>query len=129
MITLLSQGDYQLIEIKNLSRILKISDKGTFAWINAKGIGEILNLTHKKQKAEYVLSVGKYRIYDVKDDPKLTDTLHLELSTGKGSWQGYLLITGLPTDKNKRSRIIPTKEIITKSSNFSQISNNSSSSL
>ena len=118
MITLLGQGEYQLLETKNLNKILKISDKGTYAWINAKGIGEILIFSHKKHKADYVLSVGKYRLYQVKDDSKLTDTIHLELSTGKSSWQGYLLITGFPNDKDKRSRIIPTEEIITKSSNF-----------
>jgi hypothetical protein len=33
---------------------------------------------------------------------------------GKGTWQGYLLPTGLPDDKKKRNRIIPTDEVITK---------------
>lgn len=88
---------------------------GTYAWINAQGIGEILVASYKKHKADYVLAVGKYRLYEVKDEPKLTDTLHLELLTGKGNWQGYLLITGFPNKEDKRSRIIPTKEIITKS--------------
>jgi hypothetical protein len=38
--------------------------------------------------------------------------MHLELSIGKGQWQGYLLLTGLPTNKKRRNRIIPTKEVI-----------------
>jgi hypothetical protein len=38
----------------------------------------------------------------------------LELSVGGGQWQGYLLLTGLPTAKKIRSRIEPTDEIIAK---------------
>lgn len=119
MIKLIKQGDYQLIETKGLTKVMSLSDKGTFAWINAEGIGEILVSSHKKHQADYILAVGKYRLYEVKDEPELADTLHLELSTGKGNWQGYLLITGFPSDKTKRSRIIPTKEIITKSNIYS----------
>ncbi len=115
MIQLIKQGDYELIETKGLTKILKLSDKGNFAWVNAEGIGEILVSSYKKHQTDHMLAVGKYRLYEVKDEPKLADTLHLELLTGKGKWQGYLLITGLPTNKDKRNRIIPTKEIITKS--------------
>jgi len=116
MIRVVKQGDYQLIESKGLTKILSLSDKGTYAWVNAKGIGEIFVSTCKNHQSDQVLAVGKYRLYEVKDEANLADTLHLELSTGKGNWQGYLLITGLPTNENKRNRIIPTKEIITKSS-------------
>lgn len=119
MIRLAKQGNYQLIETKRLNKILSLSEKGTYAWVNAKGIGEILVASYKKHQADYVLAVGKYRLYEVKDEQKLADTIHLELSTGKGNWQGYLLITGFPTAKDKRSRIIPTKEIITKSTSHS----------
>lgn len=124
MIKLIQQGDYELIETKRFNKILTLSEKGTYAWINVEGTGEILVSSHKrslradalkKHQTDYVLAVGKYRFYEVKDEPKLADTLHLELLTGKGNWQGYLLITGFPTEKDK-SRIIPTKEIITKSS-------------
>jgi len=61
-----------------------------------------------------MLSLGQFRLYDVKDEPKLTDLIHLELFVGGGLWQGYLLPTGLPTDKDKRNRIIPTDELITR---------------
>lgn len=53
-----------------------------------------------------------YRIYKVKNEPKLIDLLHLELSVGKNKWQGYLLLTGLPTKNKIRSRIVPSEEII-----------------
>lgn len=115
MIRLLGQGDYQLTETRGITKILRLSDRGVFAWVNAGEIGEILVATTNKFNDLYTLASGKYRIYEVKDEPKLTDTLHLELFTGKGLWQGYLLITGFPTDEHKRTRIIPTNEIITKS--------------
>ncbi len=114
MIKLIHKGEYILIETKNLTKILTLFTKGTFAWVNASGIGEILVSSHKKHPADYILSVGKYRIYEVKDEPNLTDLLHLELLVGEGIWQGYLFPKGLPTSTEKRKRIIPTKEIITK---------------
>lgn len=114
MIRNLEQGVYRLIESKNNIKILKL-EKKVFAWINATGIGEILVSSHKPHRADSLLATGAYRIYEVSDEPKLTDLIHLELIVGHGIWQGYLLPTGLPNGKKSRSRIIPTKEIITKS--------------
>lgn len=119
MVRLVKVGEYLLSETKTLIKILYLSEKGTYAWINAKGIGEILVSSQIKSPPEYTQASGKYRIYNVKDELKLTDTTHLELYIGKGNWQGYLLPTGLPNNKNKRKRIIPTKELITKA-NLSQ---------
>lgn len=118
MIKLLKHGDYSLIETKGLTKLLALSDKGSFAWVNVNDIGEILVSTEKSFPASYTLAQGKYRIYEVKDEEKLTDTTHLELFVGRGLWQGYLLITGLPTTTHKRCRILPTDEIITKSRKF-----------
>lgn len=83
--------------------------------MNAIDIGEILVTSHKKHKTDAILAIGKYRLYEVKDEPNLTDLHHLELYVGDNTWQGYLLTTGLPNEKKRRSRIIPTDEIITKS--------------
>ena len=115
MIRLLNQGDYQLTEARDITKILRLSGKGVFAWINTGKVGEILVATSGEFSNLYTLASGKYRIYEVKNEPSLTDTLHLELFTGKSLWQGYLLITGFPTTEHKRSRIIPTTEIITRS--------------
>lgn len=114
MIKLLMEGHYNLVETKRQTKILTLDVK-TYAWVNALNIGEILVTSHKKHVTDNILAVGKYRLYDVKDEPDLTDLVHLELLVGDGLWQGYLLTTGLPTDENKRNRIIPTNEIITKS--------------
>lgn len=116
MIKVLKTGNYKLIETKDQTKLLLLDRKQIFAWVNIKKIGEILVTSHKTHKADTILSVGKYRLYDVKDERKLSDQIHLELSAGEGVWQGYLLPTGLPLNKKKRSRIIPTNEVITKSS-------------
>jgi hypothetical protein len=55
----------------------------------------------------------------VKDEPKLSDNQHIELEVGLDAWQGYLLLTGLPDDDKKRTRIVPTGELITGNPNFS----------
>lgn len=114
MIRLIKDGTYTLIETARHIKILNIDEDNVFAWINAQGIGEILVTSYKVHKSDHILAMGKYRLYEVKNEPKLTDLLHLELFVGEGKWQGYLLTNGLPTDTSKRKRIIPTKEIITK---------------
>lgn len=115
MITVVKTGSFILTETKDQTKILTLDNKHTFAWVNVKNIGEILVASHKDHIADAILSVGNYRMYDVKDEPLLSDQLHLELAVGNGVWQGYLLPTGLPKGKKLRNRIIPTKEVITKS--------------
>ena len=114
MIQLIQGGHYKLIESKSQTKVLTLDGEQVLAWINANDIGEILIASHKKHAIDCILSVGKYRLYNVKDEPNLTDLLHLELHVGNGTWQGYLLPTGLPEGKKKRNRIIPTTEVITK---------------
>jgi hypothetical protein len=112
MITLLKTGLYKLIETKHQTKILYL-DGNIYAWVETTGIGEILVTSHKVHKTDCVLSTGHYLLYDVENEPHLTDQIHLELEVGKDYWQGYLLLTGLPGEEKKRVRIIPTNEIIT----------------
>lgn len=112
MIRLIGQGNFQLYKTKHKTKVL-VLDNEKYAWVDAEKIGEILvpsDTTHGKSS---ILSLGKFRLYDVRDEAKLTDLVHLELFVGEGVWQGYLLPTGLPKKKNK-NRIIPTRETITK---------------
>ncbi len=112
MITITQQGSYKLIETKSQTKILYL-DQETYAWVEPAGIGEILVHSHNVHKTDCILSIGNYVIYDVADEPALSDQLHLELEVGNDTWQGYLLLTGLPSDTKIRGRIIPTKETIT----------------
>lgn len=94
---------------------MTLNGKRTYAWIFAGIIGEILVTSHKTHRVDHTLAIGKYRLYDVKNEIALRGMQHLELLVGQGVWQGYTLPTGLPTDTKKRNRIIPTNEIITRS--------------
>lgn len=114
MIRLLDRGTYHLIETHGHTKILTLDKKKTFAWVNAEDIGEILVTSHKSHIVDHLLAVGKYRLYEVSDEKELTDLKHLELFVGEGHWQGYVLPNGLPDNTKKRNRIIPTKELITK---------------
>ncbi|MCL4353290.1 hypothetical protein M1615_02340 [Patescibacteria group bacterium] len=113
MINLVKDGEYSLLETRDLKKIL-ILDNKSFACINAEDIGEILVWSKRKFVDDSVLAKGFYRIYSVKNEPKFTDLTHLELFVGRKTWQGYLLPTGFPTNGKKRSRIIPTNETISK---------------
>jgi hypothetical protein len=115
MITLEDQGYYHLMETQGHTKILILDNKKTFAWVIAGDIGEILVTSHKSHLVDHLLAAGKYHLYAVKDEKNFTDLEHLELLVGEGLWQGYVLPSGLPTDDKKRNRIIPTKEIISKS--------------
>ena len=113
MIKLIDNGMYSLIQTHNQTKIIRLGSK-TFAWVVAGKIGEILVATHKKHEVDHILALGNFRMYEVEDEPDLVDLVHLELFVGEGQWQGYLLPTGLPSDDKKRSEIIPTDEIITR---------------
>src|SRR4030042_2020609 len=106
MIKLIKKGKYLLVETRNDVKVLKL-DRKTFVWVFTKSIGEMLVATHRGHKTDQKLAKGEYRVYKVKDEPKLVDTIHLELSIGEDDWQGYLLITGFPKSRKTKSRIIP----------------------
>jgi hypothetical protein len=111
MITVLQTGTYHLIETKNHVKILNL-DGELYAWVAVKGISEILVTSHSPHQTDHILAAGVYRLYQVEDEPGLSDHRHLELNVGYSLWQGYLLPTGLPKDKKTPGRLIPTKETI-----------------
>lgn len=120
MITIIDSGSYGLSETKHGIKLLKLRAK-TYAWITAPHIGELLVHITFPHVAQEELSVGSYRLYTVRDEPHLSDQLHLELEIGHGQWQGYVLPVGFPTAHNTRRRIIATHEIITHNAHFYSI--------
>lgn len=112
MISLLQQGKYSLIETKHDTKILFL-DNRAYALIHLPTIGDIMVSSRVQHKTDCVLSAGLYKIYQVSNEPELSDHIHLELQVGEGLWQGYLLLTGLPNQLKKRGRIIPTHEVVT----------------
>lgn len=113
MIKLVREGKYKLTQTPKHAKVLAL-DKNMYAWVAAVGIGEILVASDKAHSTNQTLAVGRYRMYKVQSEPKLTSIMHLELLVGDCKWQGYLLPTGLPSNGTKKGRIISTKELITK---------------
>ncbi|HRJ06076.1 MAG TPA: hypothetical protein PK096_00710 [Candidatus Saccharibacteria bacterium] len=111
MIKLVRSGTHTLFETKHHIKILAL-DNDQYAWVEPPQIGEILVTSRSNHKTDCVLSIGDYRLYKVVDEPHLSDHIHLELEVGRGQWQGYLLLTGLPSRSKNRVRIIPTTEVI-----------------
>lgn len=111
MIKLIKKGSYRLVATKDHKRMLYLDGQG-YQWAYAEHIGDLLAFSKHPHTFNYLLALGAYRIYRVKDEPKLVDLDHLELQVGDGQWQGYLLLTGLPTRRKIRSRIEPTREVI-----------------
>jgi hypothetical protein len=112
MIKLVKKGEYSLIAAKDNQRILYLGQQG-YLWSYAKNIGELLTFSKHPHNLDHVLKKGIYKIYNIKNEPKYVDLYHLELLSNPEQRQGYLLLTGLPTKRKIRSRIIPTSEIIT----------------
>lgn len=112
MIVVLRSGIYKLAETKHGTKLLHLDDK-TYAWIVAPRIGSLLIFSSLPHIEKDVLSTGAFRLYDVRDEPQLSDQLHLEVEVGHDMWQSYLLPTGLPDKVNTRKLIIPTHEVIT----------------
>jgi len=111
MIKLINKGSYKLVGTKDHHKMLYLGEQG-YMWTYAKRIGELLTFSKHIHEPEYILAQGVYNLYKVKNEPEFVDLLHLELSVGKGKWQGYLLLTGLPTRAKIRSRIVPSEEVI-----------------
>lgn len=117
MITLHRSGSYKLAETRSGTKMLYLDDAG-FAWIRSPSIGSILVRERRAHQPKDILSLGTYRLYDVVDEPELTDEPHLELEVGNNTWQGYLLPVGLPDNQTPRRRIIPTDQTITHNPTF-----------
>lgn len=111
MIKVLKKGTYKLIETRQQIKILYL-DETPYVWLFIPKIGHVLEVTHKPHKAEHALAAGNYRLYDVKKDRRFSQHKHLELFIGEGQCQGYLLLTDLPTERKRRTRIVATDELI-----------------
>jgi len=118
MIRLIGNGRYLLIETKNWPKVITLENnfgrKSRYAMTSTNGTREILKADQQPHEAECILAAGKYRLYEVKNEPGIKTCKHLELFIGEGYWQGYLLPAGFPIERKTGKKIIPTKELITK---------------
>ena len=114
MLQVIGSGTYKLTETKDNTKVLFIDDEKAFGWKNGKCDGDLFLLAPDTENICCFLSVGKWRLYEIKDEPGLTDGNHFELHVGRGRWQGYLLPEGFPTAVNKQRPISQTGQTITK---------------
>lgn len=120
MIKLIKKGHYRLIGTSDRKLMLYLSGQA-YLLSYAKDIGQLISFSKHHHSSQSLFAAGEYRIYTVKDEPKFVDLIHLELSDGNGGWQGYFLLTGLPTKDKVRSRIVLTKEVISKKSKEAKV--------
>ena len=111
MIKLIQKGKYKLLVTKEGKTMLYLGEQG-YLWSFAKNIGYLLSFSKHPHHPQYLLAQGDYRMYEIRNEPRYVDLVHLELSVDAKTRQGYLLLTGLPNSKKIRSRIIPTDEDI-----------------
>jgi len=113
MVKKIKEGKYELFETKSGSRVINLNGHGKYVWLKIENIGEVLAKSEKNYNPDRILAKGYFRLYDILNEPELTDLPHLEVCIGLGQWQGYLLPRGLP-GKGGKHRIIPTGEILSK---------------
>lgn len=114
MIKVVRRGDYRILGAKSGSRTLILDGKDAYKWSDPNGNSQLEATFYRHQQEDRVLASGKYRLYYVQHEPAISDFFHLELSNGQKKWQGYLLPVKLETAKQKKYKIVPTKELITR---------------
>lgn len=91
MIRVLGEGEYKLAETPAQIKILVLGSR-SYLWLFKPSLGQTLvAASRKKPKVDRILAIGRYRLYEVKDESDLSNLKHLELSLGHRRWQGYLL--------------------------------------
>ena len=118
MIILTGVGRYDTAIIGEGSQLLSFDDT-TFKYFPSSASLEFYDgaADSWNSHTSLHLSQGTYRLYDVRDELNLHETLHLELEDEGGFLTCYLLPNGFPNSRQKRVRQIVT---------FQQIGNNDS---
>ena len=112
MIRVVTKGEYMLLKTCDDRTLLLLEENDPVMWIADSGCADLLEICDKAYSTKCVIVYGNYRLYEVKDESYLTGWEHLELTVGKGRWQGYLLPHGLPSGGKRRREIISTEELI-----------------
>lgn len=117
MIRLIRWGEYRLAIIAEGSTIIAIDDD-VYSVFPEQATLEIYDKLASYIPAASALTLhqGNYRVFDVYDEPQLTETIHLELEDEDGYVKSYLLPRGWPNESLRRVRQIPTAQQITNSS-------------
>ncbi|MAU34157.1 hypothetical protein CMN23_03470 [Candidatus Saccharibacteria bacterium] len=111
MIILTGVGRYDTAIIGEGSQLLSFDDT-TFKYFPSSASLEFYDgaADSWNSHTSLHLSQGTYRLYDVRDELNLHETLHLELEDEGGFLTCYLIPNGFPTVHRKRVRYIATPQ-------------------
>lgn len=116
MIRLIQWGEYRLAIIAEGNTIIAIDNHVYSLFPDHATLEFYDNQLPSLVVSALTLHRGNYRVFDVYDEPQLTETIHLELEDEDGYVKSYLLPRGLPHQNMRRARQIPTVQQITNSS-------------
>lgn len=111
MIRLIQWGNYRLAMIAEGNAFISIDDDVYSLYPDYK----TMESSEADMDAALTLHHGDYKLYDVYDEPQLTETIHLELEDEDGYIKSYLLPQGLPVNSKRRVRQLTTTQQITHS--------------
>lgn len=113
MIKVRRKGFYHIVAEGGGDKYLVLDKKLSFRWMCQDRVEKLEFVNKAIDDKKAIITSGRYRLYDVRDESHLTNLHHFEMLTGKNMWQGYLLPEGLPEKNMKKKLIFPTKELIT----------------
>lgn len=118
MITVISRGRYYLLDDPPLLILGMESEPGVIKSIYR------FKPYQKKEKIKFIstsrvgidrkIALDRFRMYEVMNETKFEDGVHLELCTGHGKWSCYVLPRGMPDEKHRLKNYAHTTVCITK---------------
>jgi hypothetical protein len=103
-------GRYELFETTKGHRILALSHRRWFAWVEGQQ-GEILVHSDADHREDHTIQEGRFFLVDFRDDPQWKDMPHLFLQKDN-SYQVVVVPEGLPTEDNYQKKIVMTDEVL-----------------
>ncbi|WP_181885025.1 hypothetical protein [Pontibacter diazotrophicus] len=103
------EGEYELFKTTAGHQILSLDEKEWYAVVETSQ-GHILVKSDSDHEKEKTVDKGQYYLADFKDDPEFRDMPHLFLKDTKTMYKEFVLPKGLPTNNDKRKKVIVTDD-------------------
>lgn len=104
------EGEYELFETTANHRILVLSGKRWFAWIEGDR-GEILVHSDSDHEKDHTIQKGRFYLVDFEEDPEFKDMPHLFLQE-HGVFREVMLPNGLPTEGDPQKKVVWTENTL-----------------
>lgn len=103
------EGDYELFMTTKGHEILTLDKKEWYAVVETNQ-GHILVKSDENHEKSKTIDKGLYYLAAFNDDPEFKDMPHLFLKDTKTKYKDFVLPQGLPTNGNKRKKVIVTDD-------------------